>query len=90
MAGCNSENTARQAPLQRNNDEGVFCHDADCLSHASWLNGDEVAKNEKNTSTTDEKHIVDTATQSAFINEKTDSLLEASPVIKPPAIKIPP
>lgn len=44
----------------------------------------------KNTSTTDEKHVVDTATQSAYINEKADSLLKLSPVVKSPAIKIPP
>jgi len=26
MSGCNDENTARHAPLQRNNEAGVFCN----------------------------------------------------------------
>ncbi|HEX6429845.1 MAG TPA: hypothetical protein VF008_19260 [Niastella sp.] len=46
---------------------------------------------EKNTGTINEKHVADTTAHSAFINEKTDSLLKTSPVIlAPPAIKIPP
>jgi hypothetical protein len=46
---------------------------------------------EKNTSTTAQKHVADTATHSPFINEKPDSLLKTSPpVIAPPAINMPP
>lgn len=46
---------------------------------------------EKNTSTTVQTHVADTATRSPFINEKPDSLLKASPVIiTPPVIKMPP
>jgi len=46
---------------------------------------------EKTTSTTAQKHVADTAAHSAFIHEKPDSLLKASPVIiTPPAIIVPP
>ena len=40
MSGCNDENTAKHAPLQRNNAAGQFCNDAEWLSNASWLHGD--------------------------------------------------
>ena len=46
---------------------------------------------QKNTGTIIKKQVVDTTAHSAFIHEKTDSLLKTSPVIiAPPAIKIPP
>ncbi|HEX6426291.1 MAG TPA: hypothetical protein VF008_01345 [Niastella sp.] len=40
MSGCNDENTAKHAPLQRNNEAGLFCNVAEWVSNASWLYGD--------------------------------------------------
>ena len=39
MSGCNDENTAKHAPLQRKNEGGVFCNDAEWISKTCWLYG---------------------------------------------------
>ncbi len=40
VSACIDENPARHAPLQRNNETGLFCNRTEWISHACCLHGD--------------------------------------------------